>query len=110
VTLVCVRFGGALVVALATASVAAAQELRGAWIDPARTRVIEQPQAGAANEAGDDFGGALAVGDFDDHGRDDLVVGAQYEDQGATAAAVAALAALGALRPRSDDSDKGSPV
>ena len=81
----CVRLCSALTMVFATASVAVVQDSRSAWIDPARTRVIEQPQAGAANEAGDDFGSALAVGDFDGDGRDDLVVGAQYEDQGATA-------------------------
>ncbi len=84
-TAFCVRLGSALMVALVTAPVAAAQDSRSEWIDPARTRVIEQPQAGAANEEEDDFGRTLAVGDFDGDGRDDLVVGAPFEDQGATA-------------------------
>jgi len=107
-TAICVRLGSALMVALVTAPIAAAQDLRSEWIDPARTRVIDQPQAGAANEEEDDFGRTLAVGDFDGDGRLEVAIGAPGDEAGgvstgrvyvvpepgATAVAVAALAAL----------------
>jgi hypothetical protein len=37
-------------------------------MDRPRARVIDQPQAGAADEEEDDFGRTLAVGDFDGDG------------------------------------------
>ena len=41
-----------------------------------------QDDAGGTWEAGDQFGRSLAFGDFDDDGRDELVVGAPYEKVG----------------------------
>lgn len=46
---------------------------------------IKQSSMGQLNEAGDRFGAALAVGDFNSDGRDDLVVGAPGEDTDAGA-------------------------
>jgi hypothetical protein len=48
-----------------------------------RTVTLTQPDAGAANEAGDYFGAVLAAGDLDADGDDDLVVGAPLEDSAA---------------------------
>ena len=47
-----------------------------------------QNSAGAALEAGDRFGSALAVGDFDDDGFDDLAIGVPRESVGNGAAEV----------------------
>jgi hypothetical protein len=44
--------------------------------------VLHQGAFGALEEAGDDLGAALAVGDFDDDGIDDLAVGAPGESVG----------------------------
>jgi len=44
-----------------------------------------QSDAGGSNEAGDEFGAALATGDFNGDGYDDLAVGAPGEDAGAGA-------------------------
>ena len=41
---------------------------------------LSQSHAGATNEAGDRFGSALAAGDFDGSGTDDLAVGVPDED------------------------------
>jgi len=49
------------------------------------TRVLQQSSTGTSPEADDRFGEALAVGDFDNNGIDDLAVGAPQEDNGATA-------------------------
>jgi hypothetical protein len=46
--------------------------------------VLHQGLGGGGNETGDRFGYALATGDFDDDGLDDLAVGAPYEDFQAT--------------------------
>jgi hypothetical protein len=43
--------------------------------------VLTQSAGGGANEAGDKFGFSLAVGDFNNDGYDDLVVGTPYEDR-----------------------------
>jgi phosphodiesterase/alkaline phosphatase D-like protein len=43
-------------------------------------RLYEQTDAGGSNEAGDRFGGSLAVGDFNRDGYADLAVGARGED------------------------------
>jgi hypothetical protein len=50
-------------------------------------RLITQSSLGALEEANDRFGSALAVGDFDDDGIDDLAIGAPGESVGATASA-----------------------
>ncbi len=50
------------------------------FLDFAHGRVLLEPDVGAANEAGDQFGFALATGDVDGDGHDDLVVGAPYAD------------------------------
>jgi len=52
-------------------------------------QVWHQNSAGVADsaEAGDQFGSALASGDFDGDGRDDLAIGAQFEDVGSKTAA-----------------------
>lgn len=50
-------------------------------------RLITQSSIGAAEEAGDQLGSALAAGDFDGDGIDDLAIGAPGESVGATAAA-----------------------
>ena len=49
----------------------------------------------AANEAGDDFGAALAAADLDGDGRDDLAIGARSEDIGSVVNAGAAFALYG---------------
>lgn len=46
----------------------------------ANDRLVSQATAGGANEAGDQFGYAVAAGDFDNDGDDDLVASAPYED------------------------------
>ncbi|MDQ3933821.1 MAG: alkaline phosphatase D family protein [Actinomycetota bacterium] len=43
-------------------------------------RLIVQSAADGANEAGDEFGSALAVGDFNEDGVDDALVGGPLED------------------------------
>ncbi len=53
-------------------------------LDPHFFFQVTQSDAGIANEAGDRFGAALATGDFDGDGFDDLVVGAPLEDVGST--------------------------
>ncbi len=52
----------------------------------AHLSIIRQgAETAGANEAGDGLGGAVAVGDFDGNGFDDLAMGAPYEDVGTTA-------------------------
>ncbi len=41
---------------------------------------LGQKRVGGANESGDQFGFALATGDFDGDGKDDLAVGTPFED------------------------------
>lgn len=53
--------------------------------------------AGAVLEAGDHFGAALAVGDFDADGREDLAIAVPDEDIGSGASAVADAGALHVL-------------
>ena len=53
------------------------------------------PNWDGAVESGDDFGAALAAGDFDDDGYDDLAIGVPYEDVGSTTSAGAANVAYG---------------
>ena len=49
----------------------------------ARDRIFTQNSPGIKDQAGDDqFGGALATGDFDRDGRDDLAIGTPFEDIG----------------------------
>src|SRR5262245_32001629 len=48
-----------------------------------RLRRLEQTSLGGANEAGDELGAALASGDFNGDGRDDLAVGVPGESPGA---------------------------
>jgi hypothetical protein len=50
--------------------------------------ILTQSSSGGSNEAGDKFGFALAVGDFNQDGYDDLVVGAPYEDRSAADAGI----------------------
>jgi hypothetical protein len=45
-------------------------------------KAISQENAGGTNEGGDEFGKSLTFGDFDHDGRDDLVVGAPFENVG----------------------------
>ena len=54
----------------------------GTGISAARRAVFDQQTAGVVGsaEAGDQFGAALAAGDFDGNGRDDLAVGVPAED------------------------------
>ncbi len=54
-----------------------------AQLDPAGNHRIFQNQVGGAIEAGDRFGDALATGDFNGDGRDDLAIGTPEEDLGA---------------------------
>jgi FG-GAP repeat protein len=56
----------------------------GAGLSAAGNQGWHQDSAGVENtaEAGDAFGGALAVGDFDGDGRDDLAIGVPGEDVG----------------------------
>jgi hypothetical protein len=62
-------------------------------LDPASTLLVHQGYAGVpgAAEPGDLFGKALAVGDFDDNGADDLAVGVPHEDLGSRADAGAVV-------------------
>lgn len=50
----------------------------GSGYEPAR--LILQPAAAGANEVGDEFGASLAVGDFNEDGVDDALVGSPLED------------------------------
>ncbi len=52
-----------------------------------RSQVIYQSLIGGADEFGDRFGSALAAGDFDGDGRDDLAIGADGEAPGTEPAA-----------------------
>lgn len=54
-------------------------------LDGTRSRRFDQEHIGAASEAGDAFGAALAAGDLDGDGRDDLAIGDPGEDLGAVA-------------------------
>lgn len=49
---------------------------------PARTQVVNQGHTDGTAEAGDMFGAAIAVDDFDGDGLDDVAVGAPFEDVG----------------------------
>lgn len=52
-----------------------------AGLYPVKSEVITQTSVnGTSNEDGDQFGWALAVGDFDDDGYDDLAASAPFED------------------------------
>ncbi len=57
----------------------------GEGLDGSRSRRFDQEHIGAASEAGDGFGAALATGDLDADGRDDVAIGAGGEDIGALA-------------------------
>src|SRR2546423_7603673 len=54
-------------------------------VTSARSQELSQSQAGGTAEAGDHFGAALAVANFDGLGNADLAVGAPDEDSGASA-------------------------
>jgi len=58
---------------------------RGSGGGPTRAayRRVDQGSVGSANEAGDEFGAALAAGDFDGDGLDDLATGSPGEAPGA---------------------------
>lgn len=47
--------------------------------------ITQSDLTGSSSELDDAFGSALAVGDFDHDGYDDLAIGVPFEDQGATA-------------------------
>ena len=57
-----------------------------AGLDTNDRDLFDQDSSGLGNnvEPGDRFGSALAVGDFDDDGRDDLVIGVPEEDHSGT--------------------------
>jgi hypothetical protein len=56
-------------------------------LSSARSLLITQELAGDKTEAGDRFGSALAAGDFNGDGKDDLAIGADEEAQGSTTVA-----------------------
>jgi hypothetical protein len=56
-------------------------------LNPRRTQQFTQRLAGSTPEAGDQFGGAFATGDFDRDGYSDLAVGSPGEDQGSATGA-----------------------
>jgi hypothetical protein len=66
----------ALLVPLALLAGALDVNAAGPSFDPERTQRLVQSDAGGTNASGDEFGAALAGGDLDGDGYDDLVVGA----------------------------------
>lgn len=62
----------------------------------------DSPNIQGAAETDDEFGAALAVGDFDNDGYDDLAIGVSHEAIGATAAAGAVNGLFGAAGGLSD--------
>ena len=71
-----------------------------------RSNLLSQSSAGIIGDGGEDgdqFGAALAAGDFDADGRDDLAIGVQFEDVASTSSAGAVTVVSGSPHGLSPD-------